>query len=237
MPPLALSEFEVGPTYVAEWYDEGTRRTPARIRVNNIKRTAGGLEGGIEVTLFHPLRAPDDVGLRLENHSLVGPRKAEYVLRLPNPKEAASAVRVVAASEERSRRAVAAPRARAPRAPKEPKSARPSKVTAADPFGAFRPNTCKAMLALVLSDGKRHPRKDLEALCARSDFGKGQIKWTVVGLIAKGVAVRDEKDYVQVELAAAKKEPTAKPKAKTAKAAKPEPKKKQASAKAKRRAK
>lgn len=55
-----------------------------------------------------------------------------------------------------------------------------------DPFGVFRPNTIKAMIASVLFDRAQHSIKELEAVCTKHGFGKGQVKWAFQGLKEKG---------------------------------------------------
>lgn len=122
--------FEVGEILIASWYDEGQRSAGARVEANHIKvpeppkgkkklvEDAPEPEGHLQLRLFIPGGFPEpyglheDVVLQLENHRLIGPRRAAYQLTEPSPRDlefvqkmiAANVKRLAGAAERNSRR-------------------------------------------------------------------------------------------------------------------------------------
>ena len=74
-----------------------------------------------------------------------------------------------------------------------------SNVQAIDPFGLFRPNTCKAGIAAVLADGSFHLMENLRETCRLHGMsGYGQIKVALAELAAKGFKVEQGAGGVRV---------------------------------------
>jgi hypothetical protein len=129
MTELAFNEIEVGPIYIASWHDEGLRFAPAKAESNTIKiAKKAGATGELRLTLYTPLKPHSDVTLRLNGHDeLLGPRNTVYKVRKPSPKEAETALRVIAKDAELLTKQQAAKPPKPPKAPKPPKDKKAAK--------------------------------------------------------------------------------------------------------------
>jgi hypothetical protein len=93
----------------------------------------------------------------------------------------------------------AAEKAAAPKAAKALKAAK-AVAEKKGPFDVFRPGTCKAAIAALLSDGQYHAVADLKKICDGMKIGRGQIRWALSELTDRsGIAVeyRDDKNEVR----------------------------------------